>query len=74
MYIFCYWLVLHIPFMMFSLVCSSGRTQFEQLNRSQARRSVRFERQPSKRFSRRQSLEARERIKKGRRPPGAPQT
>ncbi|KAF6025515.1 EPB41L5 [Bugula neritina] len=46
----------------------SGRTQFEQLNKNQARRSVRFERQPSKRFSRRQSLEAKDRIKR-RKPP-----
>lgn len=49
---------------------SSGRTQFEQLNKSQARRSVKFERQPSKRFSRRQSLEARERTRR-RQPPAS---
>ncbi|XP_067932096.1 band 4.1-like protein 5 isoform X2 [Watersipora subatra] len=51
----------------------SGRTQFEQLNRSHARRSVRFERQPSRRFSRRASLEARERIRKRNAPSSLPQ-
>jgi len=39
----------------------SGRTEYQTATTSRARRSVRFERKPSQRYSRRQSLERRER-------------
>jgi hypothetical protein len=45
----------------------SGRTEFQASSVSRARRSVRFERKPSQRFSRRQPFEEKETEEKLRR-------
>ena len=41
-----------------SVLCYSGRTEFQSASMNRARRSVRFERKPSQRYSRRPNFDA----------------